>query len=58
MAEPTRRAVPLTEALLALGFLLLLLAAALTVAVPELTKQPESERPAATDGPTATPPPP
>jgi hypothetical protein len=45
MAMSEERATRLREGLLGLGFLLLLAAAAFTVAVPELTKEPETETP-------------
>ena len=47
MSPSEERTWRLREGLLALGFLLLMAAAAWTVAVPELTKEPEGEKPAA-----------
>ena len=53
LAEP--RATQLREGLLALGFALLLLAAALTVALPELTKEPEGAGQAQARAPSGAP---
>jgi hypothetical protein len=47
MTMSEERATRLREGLLGLGFLLLLAAAVFTVAVPELTKEPETEAPSA-----------
>lgn len=47
MVTSEERASRLREGLLGLGFLLLLAAAVVTVAVPELTKEPETDAPKA-----------